>query len=58
MWRRPYGVKEASEPKQVKQLEEKNPKLKRMYADLTIELDMAQYMADRRPIKKSLKALS
>jgi putative transposase len=45
---------EASELKRVKQLEEENAKLKRMYADLAIELDMAKYIADRRPIEKKL----
>jgi putative transposase len=53
-WRQRYGGKEASEVKQVKQLEEENAKLKRMYADLAIELDMAKYFADRRPIEKRL----
>jgi putative transposase len=41
---------EASELKKVKQLEEENAKLKRMYAELALELDMAKYV-----IKKALK---
>jgi putative transposase len=53
-WRQRYGGMEASELKRVKQLEEENAKLKRMYADLAIELDMAKYIADRRPIEKKL----
>jgi putative transposase len=56
-WRQRYGGMEASEFKRVKQLEEENAKLKRMYADLAIELDMAKYIAERRPIEKSSKAL-
>ena len=56
-WRQRYGGMEASELKKVKQLEEENAKLKRMYADLALELDMAKYIADRRPIEKSFKAL-
>lgn len=53
-WRQRYGGMEASALKRVKQLEEENAKLKRMYADLAIELDMAKYIADRRPIEKKL----
>jgi len=48
-WRQRYGGIEASELKRIKQLEEENSKLKRMYADLAIELDMAKYI-----IKKKL----
>jgi putative transposase len=40
-WRKHYGGMEASELKKVKKLEEENAKLKRMYADLPLELDMA-----------------
>jgi putative transposase len=51
-WRQRYGGIEASELKKVKQLEEENAKLKRMYAELALELDMAKYV-----IEKSSKAL-
>ena len=51
-WRQRYGGMDASELKKVKQLEEENAKLKRMYADLALELDMAKYI-----IEKSFKAL-
>lgn len=44
---------EASELKRIKQLEEKNTKSKRMYADLALELDM-----ENTSLKKSFKALS
>lgn len=47
-WRQRYGGMEASELKRVKQLEEENAKLKRMYADLAIELDMAKYIIEKK----------
>jgi putative transposase len=43
-WRQRYGGMEASELKRVKELEEKNAKLKRMYANLAMELDTAKYI--------------
>lgn len=47
-WRQRYGGLEASELKRIKQLEEENSKLKRMYADLAIELDMAKYIIEKK----------
>ena len=47
-WRQRYGRMEASELKKVKQLEEENAKLKRMYADLALELDMAKYIIEKK----------
>tara|TARA_R110002124_G_C8862023_1_gene507092 strand:- start:904 stop:1170 length:267 start_codon:yes stop_codon:yes gene_type:complete len=47
-WRRRYGGMEASELKKVKQLEEENAKLKRMYTDLALELDMAKYIIEKK----------
>jgi putative transposase len=47
-WRQRYGGMEASELKRVKHLEEENAKLKRMYADLAIELDMAKYIIEKK----------
>lgn len=47
-WRQRYGGMEASELKKVKQLEEENAKLKRMYADLALELDMAKYIVEKK----------
>lgn len=47
-WRQRYGGMEASELKRVKQLEEENAKLKRMYADLALELDMAKYIIEKK----------
>ena len=36
-WKAKYGGMEASDIKRMKQLEEKNAKLKRMFADLSLE---------------------
>ena len=47
-WRKRYGGMEASELKRIKQLEEENTKLKRMYADLALELDMAKYIIEKK----------
>jgi putative transposase len=47
-WRQRYGGMEASELKKVKQLEEENAKLKRMYAELALELDMAKYVIEKK----------
>ena len=47
-WRKRYGGMEASELKKVKKLEEENAKLKRMYADLALELDMAKYIIEKK----------
>ncbi|NLN24495.1 MAG: transposase [Bacteroidetes bacterium] len=51
-WRHRYGGMEASKLKRIEQLEEENSKLKRMYTDLDLEMDMANYI-----IEKSSKAL-
>ena len=45
-WRQRYGGMEASELKKIKALEEENAKLKRMYADLALELDMAKFIEE------------
>lgn len=41
-WRQRYGGLEGSELKRVKELEEENRKLKRMYADLALDLEAAK----------------
>ena len=51
-WRQRYGGMEATELKRVKELEEENSRLKRMYANLALELDTAKYI-----IEKNSKAL-
>lgn len=47
-WRKRYGGMEASELKRVKELEEENAKLKRMYANLALELDTAKYIIEKK----------
>jgi putative transposase len=39
---------QASELKKVKELEEENTRLKRMYANLAIELDLAKYIIEKK----------
>ena len=46
-WRERYGGMEASELKRVKELEEENARLKRMYANLAMELDVAKYIIEK-----------
>jgi putative transposase len=47
-WRQRYGGMEASELKRVKELEEENARLKRMYANLALELDTAKYIIEKK----------
>jgi putative transposase len=47
-WRQKYSGMEASELKRVKELEEENSRLKRMYANLAMELDVAKYIIEKK----------
>lgn len=47
-WRQRYGGMEASELKRVKELEEENAKLKRMYANLALDLETARYIIEKK----------
>lgn len=47
-WRQRYSGMEASELKRVKELEEENIRLKRMYANLAMELDVAKYIIEKK----------
>jgi len=47
-WRQRYGGMEASELKRIKELEEENARLKRMYANLAMELDVAKYLLEKK----------
>jgi putative transposase len=47
-WRERYGGMEASELKRIKELEEENTRLKRMYANLAMELDTAKYIIEKK----------
>lgn len=47
-WRQRYGGMEASELKRIKELEEEHTRLKRMYANLAMELDVAKYIIEKK----------
>ena len=47
-WHQRYSGMEASELKRVKELEEENARLKRMYANLAMELDVAKYIIEKK----------
>jgi len=47
-WRQRYGGMEASELKRIKELEEENARLKRMYANVAMELDVAKYIIEKK----------
>lgn len=47
-WRQRYGGMEASELKRIKELEEENTRLKRMYTNLAMELDIAKYIIEKK----------
>jgi putative transposase len=47
-WRQLYGGMEASELKRIKELEEENSRLKRMYANVAMELDVAKYIIEKK----------
>ncbi len=47
-WRQRYGGLESSELKKLKSLEEENSKLKRMYANLALDLEAAKYIIEKK----------
>ena len=47
-WRQRYGGMEATELKRIKELEEENARLKKMYANLAMELDVAKYLIEKK----------
>lgn len=47
-WRQRYGGMDAKELKRVRELEEENSKLKRMYANLALELETAKYIIEKK----------
>jgi len=47
-WRQKYGGLEASELKRLKHLEEENSKLKRMYAELALDLEAARWVIEKK----------
>lgn len=47
-WRERYGGMSATELKRIKELEEENAKLKRMYANLALDLEAAKYIIEKK----------
>jgi len=47
-WRSKYGGMESGELKRLRQLEEENAKLKRMYANLALDLEAARYIIEKK----------
>lgn len=47
-WRQRYGGLEASELKRLKELEEENTRLKRMYANLALDLEAAKWIIEKK----------
>ena len=46
-WRKKYGGMEATDPKKLKRLEDENHNLKRMYAELALDHQMAKHRLSR-----------
>jgi putative transposase len=47
-WRSKYAGMESADLKRLKQLEEENGKLKRMYANLALDLEAAKYIIEKK----------
>lgn len=47
-WRKRYVGMEATDIKRLKALEEENSKLKRMYANLALDLEAAKYVIEKK----------
>lgn len=47
-WRERYGGMSGTELKRIKELEEENAKLKRMYANLALDLEAAKYIIEKK----------
>ena len=47
-WRKRYGGMEAKELQRIKELEQENARLKKMYANLALDLDMARYIIEKK----------
>ena len=48
-WRKKYGGLEASEMKRLKDLEKENSRLKRMYAELALDHQLAKEIIEKKP---------
>jgi putative transposase len=47
-WRKKYGGMEVSHLKRLKELEEENQRLKRMYAEVSMDLEMAKAVLEKK----------
>lgn len=47
-WRKRYDGMEANELHRIKELEQENARLKKMYANLALDLDMAKYIIEKK----------
>jgi len=47
-WRSKYAGMEAKDLKRLKELEEENARLKRMYANLALDLEAARYIIEKK----------
>jgi putative transposase len=47
-WRNKYVGLEAKELKRIKELDEENARLKKMYANLALDLDLAKYIIEKK----------
>jgi len=47
-WRQRYCGMEASELKRIKQLEDENSRLKRMYANIALDLEAARWVIEKK----------
>jgi putative transposase len=47
-WRQRYGGMEGSELKKLKELEEENPRLKQMYAELALDLKLTKEIIEKK----------
>lgn len=47
-WRSKYAGMESKDLKRLKELEEENSKLKRMYANLALDLEAARYIIEKK----------
>ena len=47
-WRKKYGGLEAKELKRIKELEDENARLKKMYANLALDLDVAKHIIEKK----------
>ena len=47
-WRKKYGGLKAKELKRIKELEDENARLKKMYANLALDLDVAKHIIEKK----------